>query len=156
MNKLTTAVWEITMGCNMRCKHCGSSCAEALPDELNTSEALEVCDQLKDLGVNSWQLQIALPMGNFAKRPEWLIEPQDILSIIDFAYNKIGGKLLIVLADCIGYYSNKDIKVNENFLNDNWSLTGCGARKHVIGILHNGDIVACTSIRDNISSGKYS
>ena len=37
MNKLTTAVWEITMGCNMRCKHCGSSCAEALPDELNTS-----------------------------------------------------------------------------------------------------------------------
>jgi MoaA/NifB/PqqE/SkfB family radical SAM enzyme len=38
MNKLTTAVWEITMGCNMRCKHCGSSCAEALPDELNTSE----------------------------------------------------------------------------------------------------------------------
>ena len=266
MNKLTTAVWEITMGCNMRCKHCGSSCAEALPDELNTSEALEVCDQLKDLGlkvitlsggepttrsdwhiiakrlvdngiitsiitngwlidenfihnaitsgirsvclsidglekthdfirrsgsfnksikalkelrknnistsvitsinkeniceleelyqllsdlgVNSWQLQIALPMGNFAKRPEWLIEPQDILSIIDFAYNKIGGKLLIVLADCIGYYSNKDIKVNENFLNDNWSWTGCGAGKHVIGILHNGDIVACTSIRD--------
>lgn len=266
MNKLTTAVWEITMGCNMRCKHCGSSCAEALPDELNTSEALEVCDQLKDLGlkvitlsggepttrsdwhiiakrlvdngiitsiitngwlidenfvhnaitsgirsvclsidglekthdfirrsgsfnksikalkelrknnistsvitsinkeniceleelyqllsdlgVNSWQLQIALPMGNFAKRPEWLIEPQDILSIIDFAYNKIGGKLLIVLADCIGYYSNKDIKVNENFLNDNWSRTGCGAGKHVIGILHNGDIVACTSIRD--------
>lgn len=51
MNKLTTAVWEITMGCNMRCKHCGSSCAEALPDELNTSEALEVCDQLKDLGL---------------------------------------------------------------------------------------------------------
>ena len=79
---------------------------------------------------------------------EWLIEPQDILSIIDFAYNKIGGKLLIVLADCIGYYSNKDIKVNENFLNDNWSWTGCGAGKHVIGILHNGDIVACTSIRD--------
>ena len=35
-------------------------------------------------------------------------QPQDILSIIDFAYNKIGGKLLIVLADCIGYYSNKD------------------------------------------------
>jgi MoaA/NifB/PqqE/SkfB family radical SAM enzyme len=52
MNKLTTAVWEITMGCNMRCKHCGSSCAEALPDELNTSEALEVCDQLKDLGLH--------------------------------------------------------------------------------------------------------
>ena len=58
MNKLTTAVWEITMGCNMRCKHCGSSCAEALPDELNTSEALEVCDQLKDLG-----LKVIMPLS---------------------------------------------------------------------------------------------
>ena len=34
-------------------------------------------------------------------------------------------QLLIVLADCIGYYSNKDIKVNENFdtynsLTPNW------------------------------------
>ena len=56
----------------------------------------ELYQLLSDLGVNSWQLQIALPMGNFAKRPEWLIEPQDILSIIDFAYNKIGGKLLLM------------------------------------------------------------
>ena len=43
----------------------------------------ELYQLLSDLGVNSWQLQIALPMGNFAKRPEWLIEPQDILSIIE-------------------------------------------------------------------------
>ena len=79
----------------------------------NICELEELYQLLSDLGVYSWQLQIALPMGNFAKRPEWLIEPQDILSIIDFAYNKIGGKLLIVLADSIGYYSNKDIKVND-------------------------------------------
>lgn len=67
MNKLTTAVWEITMGCNMRCKHCGSSCAEALPDELNTSEALEVCDQLKDLGLKV----ITLSGGEPTTRSDW-------------------------------------------------------------------------------------
>lgn len=218
MNKLTTAVWEITMGCNMRCKHCGSSCAEALPDELNTSEALEVCDQLKDLGLKV----ITLSGGEPTTRSDWhiiakrLVDNGIITSIItngwlideNFIHNAITSgirsvclsidglekthdfirrsgslnksikalkelrknnistsvitsinkeniceleelyQLLIVLADCIGYYSNKDIKVNENFLNDNWSWTGCGAGKHVIGILHNGDIVACTSIRD--------
>ena len=69
MNKLTTAVWEITMGCNMRCKHCGSSCAEALPDELNTSEALEVCDQLKDLGLKV----ITLSGGEPTTRSDWHI-----------------------------------------------------------------------------------
>ena len=46
-----TCVWEVTMGCNMRCGHCGSSCAQALPDELNTEEALELCDQLVDIGL---------------------------------------------------------------------------------------------------------
>ena len=45
----------------------------------NICELEELYQLLSDLGVNSWQLQIALPMGNFAKRPEWLIEPQDIL-----------------------------------------------------------------------------
>lgn len=46
-----TAVWEITMGCNMRCDHCGSSCAEPLPDELTTEEALALCDDLKTVGL---------------------------------------------------------------------------------------------------------
>lgn len=31
MNKLTTAVWEITMGCNMRCKHCGQVVQKRYP-----------------------------------------------------------------------------------------------------------------------------
>ena len=30
--KLTNAVWELTMKCNMRCQHCGSSCEDAMPD----------------------------------------------------------------------------------------------------------------------------
>lgn len=47
----TTAVWEVTMGCNMQCKHCGSRCKESLADELTTEEALDLCDQIGDLGL---------------------------------------------------------------------------------------------------------
>jgi len=35
----SVGVWEVTMNCNMRCKHCGSSCEGPLPDELTTEEA---------------------------------------------------------------------------------------------------------------------
>lgn len=45
-----TCVWEVTSGCNMRYFH-GSSCAEPLPDELNTEEALDICRQLAALGL---------------------------------------------------------------------------------------------------------
>ena len=47
-----TAVWEVTMACNMRCKYCGFFYyAEALPDELTTEEALDVIDQMSSLGL---------------------------------------------------------------------------------------------------------
>ena len=50
--KLTNAVWELTMKCNMRCQHCGSSCEDAMPDELTTEETLALCDDLKELGLS--------------------------------------------------------------------------------------------------------
>ena len=46
-----TCVWEVTMGCNMRCGHCGSSCMEPLSDELTTEEALNLCGQIAELGL---------------------------------------------------------------------------------------------------------
>ena len=61
-----TAVWEVTMGCNMRCGHCGSSCAGALPGQLSTEEALDLCDQIAELGL-TW---ITLSGGEPLTRPD--------------------------------------------------------------------------------------
>ena len=46
-----TAVWELTFACNLRCKHCGSSCSTAKSDELTEQEALNLCDQIGKLGL---------------------------------------------------------------------------------------------------------
>lgn len=59
--------WELTMACNMRCTHCGSSCATALPGELTTAEALGLCDQLAELGVQ----RVTLSGGEPLLRPDW-------------------------------------------------------------------------------------
>ncbi|SFR96325.1 radical SAM/SPASM domain-containing protein [Anaeromicropila populeti] len=263
-----TCVWEITMGCNMRCKHCGSSCAEPLPDELTTEEAFSFIDQCADIGLkwitlsggepltrkdvvqlverlsshgitvniitngwlmneemvhnlkaagiktvaisidgtreihnsirreasyehaeksfqllkqagitagavttiskqnianlpvlkeelirmglDSWQLQIGLPMGNFSERPEWLIEPAQVDDIIEFCYQTaIENRIKIFPADCIGYYNRKELKARQiSFRNPELPLwDGCNAGIRSFGILHNGDILGCTSIR---------
>lgn len=46
-----TVVWEVTLACNMRCIHCGSSAGPLTKrsDELNTQEALDVINQLKEI-----------------------------------------------------------------------------------------------------------
>ncbi|MDE5910472.1 MAG: radical SAM protein [Lachnospiraceae bacterium] len=266
--KPITCVWEVTMGCNMRCGHCGSSCAEALLDELSTEEALNLCDQIAELGLNwitisggepltrkdvpmlverlsssgvavniitngwllggetaqklkesgistvaisidgtpeihdsirkegafehaknaflameklgiytgavttitkqninilnelkeelikmgvkSWQIQLGLPMGSLKERPDWVLEPTQIRDIIDFAYDTAKeGRIAIYLADCIGYYTKKEIEIKKIAYQTNLiaSWDGCNAGTRGFGILQNGDILGCTSIR---------
>ena len=265
-----TAVWEITFACNMRCKHCGSSCTNALPDELTEEEALKVCDEigklklsyitlsggeplirkdwhkiakrlkennvtpnmitngwlltqenvrmakeagisniaisldglkethdfmrkegsfdrivksldilkenkmpssiittvnnknihelpqlyelLKEKNVRNWQLQYAMPMGNFVENRDLIIEPHQIDDIIEFAHQTLNeNKIRIDLADCVGFYNNDEIEVRTHTHETKEYLwTGCLAGKNVLGIRHNGNIVGCSSLRDDI------
>ncbi|MFC1559699.1 radical SAM protein [Candidatus Margulisiibacteriota bacterium] len=39
-------VWELTLGCNLHCWHCGASAGEARKNELTTEEALDLCEEL--------------------------------------------------------------------------------------------------------------
>lgn len=43
-------VWELTLKCNMKCKHCGSRAGKARENELTVDECFDVADQLIDLG----------------------------------------------------------------------------------------------------------
>ena len=47
---LSCCVWEFTLACNLNCAHCGSSAGKARAGELNTEEALKLCEDLKKAG----------------------------------------------------------------------------------------------------------
>jgi radical SAM protein with 4Fe4S-binding SPASM domain len=61
------AVWELTLRCDLACKHCSSRAGRARPDELSTSEALEVVTQMGDLGV----LEVTLIGGEAYLHAGW-------------------------------------------------------------------------------------
>ncbi len=62
-----SVVWEITFACNMNCLHCGTSAGKARPDELKTDEALNLIDELTDLGAE----MITLSGGEPLLRKDW-------------------------------------------------------------------------------------
>lgn len=64
---LHNVVWEITLKCNARCLHCGSSAGEARENELTTEEALSICDQLAEIGCKD----VNLIGGELFLRPDW-------------------------------------------------------------------------------------
>lgn len=45
-----TAVWELTNACNANCIHCGSKSGLPRPGELTEEQALQLCDDLHELG----------------------------------------------------------------------------------------------------------
>jgi Y-X(10)_GDL-associated radical SAM protein len=60
-------VWEITLACNLKCRHCGSRAGRPRPHELSTEECLGVVDQLARLGTR----ELTLIGGEAYLRRDW-------------------------------------------------------------------------------------
>jgi len=62
------AVWEITLRCDLACRHCGSRAGRERPDELSTAEALDLVAQMADLGVK----EVTVIGGEAYLRDDWI------------------------------------------------------------------------------------
>lgn len=62
------AVWEVTLRCDLACRHCSSRAGRPRHQELTTAEAMSTVDQLADLGV----LEVTLIGGEVYLRDDWL------------------------------------------------------------------------------------
>lgn len=67
-------VWEITLKCDLGCKHCGSRAGKVRTQELSTAECIDVVHQLADIGVR----EVTLIGGEAYLRPDWPIIAKEI------------------------------------------------------------------------------
>ncbi len=121
-----------------------------------TKHNLHQLDEIKEIllenKVDLWQIQIGLPMGNMAKDRESIVDPSVIEYLIDYSHQTtLEGRIKVFPADCLGYYTEKESVVRQISMNSASAVLwqGCNAGKRSFGILHNGDILGCTSIRDD-------
>ncbi|UCF49091.1 MAG: radical SAM protein [Thermoplasmatales archaeon] len=99
-------VWELTLKCNLKCLHCGSSAGFKRTNELTTKQALQLCHDLSDLGFKG----IALMGGELFLRKDWEVISKEIkdlgiiLSIITNGYfspDKIIRQLNSIEPECV-------------------------------------------------------
>jgi radical SAM protein with 4Fe4S-binding SPASM domain len=118
-------------------------------NRLNIGELEELSEVLLQGGIKAWQVQLTGPMGRAADRPEWLLQPYDMLELVPRLallakrLRKQGCRMNA--ANNLGYFGpyEKDIRI------DHWK--GCAAGRHVLGIESNGDVKGCPSL----PSGPY-
>jgi radical SAM protein with 4Fe4S-binding SPASM domain len=61
------AVWEITLRCDLACRHCGSRAGHARADELSTEQCLDLVRQMAELQVK----EVTLIGGEAYLRDDW-------------------------------------------------------------------------------------
>jgi radical SAM protein with 4Fe4S-binding SPASM domain len=68
-------VWEITLACDLGCKHCGSRAGKKRQTELTTAECLDVVSQLDEMGFS----EVTLIGGEAYLREDWDIIAREIV-----------------------------------------------------------------------------
>lgn len=119
-------------------------------NRINLPEVEALGETLIDAGAKAWQVQITGAMGRAADRPDWLLQPYDMLELVPrlaaFAQRARPRGLSVLAANNLGYFGpfEADLRAGSHF-------SGCAAGKWVLGIESNGDVKGCPSL----PSGPY-
>ena len=107
-----------------------------------------------------WRAQLTVPMGRAADRPDWILQPWEILEVVDClaelqreeadATAKAGlppeAMMDILASNNIGYYGPHEeiLRSRPGGKSAHWS--GCSAGRFTMGIESDGTVKACPSL----------
>lgn len=103
--------------------------------------------QMVSLGVDAWQVQIAMPLGRLLDiRYRYLIEPSQIPGLLEQLASLVAdGRVPVGVADNIGYYSPQEPIIRGALEGKRSFWTGCTAGMRLVAIRSNGDVKGCPS-----------
>jgi radical SAM protein with 4Fe4S-binding SPASM domain len=121
----------------------------------NVSGLKAVHDLAVAAGADTWQVQIAMPLGRMLDlRYEYLISPDDLPRLETQLARLIGlGAIRVMVTDNIGYYGPHEAVLRGAVEGRAPFFAGCQAGCGVVAIRSNGDVKGCPSHPDTFSVG---
>jgi radical SAM protein with 4Fe4S-binding SPASM domain len=132
--------------------------ANSQVNRLNAHLLRETCAELRHHGALSWQVQLTVPMGRAADRPEWILEPWRVVEVIDVlaaiqleaagAYRRAEGNVPfnVFLGNNLGYYGPHEHVLRSRPGGPEVHWQGCRAGVWGIGIESDGTVKGCPSL----------
>jgi radical SAM protein with 4Fe4S-binding SPASM domain len=129
-------------------------------NKLNAHQLVETSRELRAHGIQSWQVQLTVAMGRAADHPAWIVDPWDVVPIIDtlakiqldalrddadaIARGKI--PFNVVCGNNLGYFGPHELVMRSRpgGAPEHWA--GCVAGVNVIGIESDGTVKGCPSL----------
>jgi radical SAM protein with 4Fe4S-binding SPASM domain len=119
-------------------------------NRLSLPELDRVLDRIIACGMDAWQVQLTVPMGRAADRPEWLLQPFELLDAIPriaelkLRAEKFGVRLWP--GNNVGYFGPHESTLRGDADRPLAHTTGCSAGIHTLGLEANGAIKGCPSL----------
>ncbi|MEM9188806.1 MAG: radical SAM protein [Myxococcota bacterium] len=128
-------------------------------NRLSMPELVAMCDLLHDIGSKAWQIQLTVPMGRAADRPELLLQPSDLLELFPLLVWMKKEKLRprgiqLFPGNNIGYFGpyEQDLRYGGG-KGTHWS--SCGAGTACLGMEADGKLKGCPSLPSDRYTGGY-
>ncbi len=129
--------------------------ANSQVNRLNFTRLREMYTELRAHGIQAWQVQLTVPMGRAADRPEWILEPWAVIDVIDtlaelqleaVAEPATEIPFNIVCGNNLGYFGPHEVVMRSRpgGAIEHWG--GCQAGIDVIGIESDGTVKGCPSL----------
>lgn len=124
-------------------------------NRLNMALLRQMAAELRAHGVEAWQLQMTVPMGRAADHPEWILEPWQIVEVIDTlaaiqreALEEYGGGIPfdVVASNNIGYFGPHEQLLRSHPGGGEGHWRGCRAGISTLGIESDGTVKGCPSL----------
>lgn len=107
--------------------------------------------------VRGWQMQLTVPMGRAAERPDWLFQPYELTAVYPklAAIAERGAKQGVQFwpANNIGYFGPYETLLRGRGVVEDRVWGGCVAGQHALGLESNGTVKGCPSLPTDAYAG---
>jgi radical SAM protein with 4Fe4S-binding SPASM domain len=128
-------------------------------NRLSYPELGNILDLIAEEGGHSWQIQFTVPMGRAADRPEWLMQPYDLLHVIpriaELAAESERRRVRLWTGNNVGYFGPYETELRKWTYGENAHTSSCGAGMATLGIEADGAIKGCPSLATKDWTGGY-
>lgn len=120
-------------------------------NRINERDLEALYQQLRDLGISSWQVQLTVPLGRGADHPDMLLQPWmllDLLPRLDALKTRaLRDGILLMPGNNLGYFGPEEFRLRSQRLGGSDHFRGCQAGRFVMGIESDGGIKGCPSLQ---------
>jgi len=121
-------------------------------NQLNMGQLDDLAALFQEHGVRVWQVQLTVPMGRAADRPDWIVQPWMVLDIVETLANiqrraaASGLPFEVFAGNNIGYFGPHEAILRSRPGKNATHWNGCRAGQQVLGIEADGVVKGCPSL----------